>query len=34
MRDIAAPVIVIGAGPHGLATAALLRRSGVPAVVL
>ncbi|MET9579591.1 NAD(P)/FAD-dependent oxidoreductase [Streptomyces massasporeus] len=34
MRDIAAPVIVIGAGPHGLAAAALLRRSGVPAVVL
>ncbi|WP_373559364.1 flavin-containing monooxygenase [Streptomyces sp. Ag82_G6-1] len=34
MRDRAAPVIVIGAGPHGLAAAALLRRSGVPAVVL
>ncbi|MFF7770463.1 flavin-containing monooxygenase [Streptomyces massasporeus] len=34
MRDIAAPAIVIGAGPHGLAAAALLRRSGVPAVVL
>ncbi|MGC4976962.1 flavin-containing monooxygenase [Streptomyces sp. DT199] len=34
MREIAAPVIVIGAGPHGLAAAALLRRSGVPAVVL
>ncbi|WP_405504055.1 flavin-containing monooxygenase [Streptomyces purpurascens] len=34
MRDVAAPVIVIGAGPHGLAAAALLRRSGVPAVVL
>ncbi|MFH8658601.1 flavin-containing monooxygenase [Streptomyces afghaniensis] len=34
MRDVATPVIVIGAGPHGLAAAALLRRSGVPAVVL
>jgi cation diffusion facilitator CzcD-associated flavoprotein CzcO len=34
MRDVADPVIVIGAGPHGLAAAALLRRSGVPAVVL
>jgi cation diffusion facilitator CzcD-associated flavoprotein CzcO len=34
MRDVAAPVIVIGAGPHGLAAAALLRHSGVPAVVL
>ncbi|MGW7052851.1 flavin-containing monooxygenase [Streptomyces sp. NPDC054887] len=29
-----APTIVIGAGPHGLAVAALLRRSGLPAVIL
>ncbi|MDQ0597970.1 putative flavoprotein involved in K+ transport [Streptomyces canus] len=33
-RDFSAPTIVIGAGPHGLAVAALLRRSGVPAVIL
>ncbi|OKK16189.1 monooxygenase [Streptomyces sp. CB00455] len=33
-RDFGAPTIVIGAGPHGLAAAALLRRSGVPAVIL
>ncbi|WP_051827439.1 flavin-containing monooxygenase [Streptomyces bicolor] len=33
-RDFSAPAIVIGAGPHGLAAAALLRRSGVQAVVL
>ena len=33
-RHVAATVTVIGAGPHGLAAAALLRRSGVPAVVL
>jgi putative flavoprotein involved in K+ transport len=32
--DFHAPTIVIGAGPHGLAVAALLRRSGVPAVIL
>ncbi|MGI5397317.1 NAD(P)-binding protein [Streptomyces sp. CA-251251] len=29
-----APTIVIGAGPHGLAAAALLRRSGAPTVIL
>ncbi|MFE2052977.1 flavin-containing monooxygenase [Streptomyces sp. NPDC059459] len=33
-RDLSAPTIVIGAGPHGLAAAALLNRSGEPAVVL
>ncbi|MFE6623972.1 flavin-containing monooxygenase [Streptomyces sp. NPDC008086] len=33
-QDLSAPSVVIGAGPHGLATAALLRRSGVPAVIL
>lgn len=33
-RDLGAPTIVIGAGPHGLAVAALLRRSGEPAVIL
>ncbi|MFD3536409.1 flavin-containing monooxygenase [Streptomyces sp. NPDC058664] len=32
--DHSAPTIVIGAGPHGLAAAALLRRSGVPTVIL
>lgn len=32
--DLSAPTIVIGAGPHGLAAAALLRRSGVPSVIL
>ncbi|MFF1548084.1 flavin-containing monooxygenase [Streptomyces sp. NPDC058291] len=32
--EFSAPTIVIGAGPHGLAVAALLRRSGVPAVIL
>ncbi|WP_221358621.1 flavin-containing monooxygenase [Streptomyces beigongshangae] len=33
-RDLGAPTIVIGAGPHGLAAAALLNRFGEPAVVL
>ncbi|MFL5993274.1 MAG: flavin-containing monooxygenase [Streptomyces sp.] len=33
-QDVSARTIVIGAGPHGLAAAALLRRSGVPAVIL
>ncbi|WP_079148795.1 flavin-containing monooxygenase [Streptomyces agglomeratus] len=33
-RDFSAPTIVIGAGPHGLAAAALLRRSGAPTVIL
>ena len=33
-RNLSAPTIVIGAGPHGLAAAALLRRSGVPTVIL
>ncbi|MFH0515598.1 flavin-containing monooxygenase [Streptomyces sp. M41] len=32
--DLSAPTIVIGAGPHGLAAAALLNRSGEPAVIL
>ncbi|MER5784510.1 NAD(P)/FAD-dependent oxidoreductase [Streptomyces mobaraensis] len=30
----AAPVAVLGAGPSGLATAAMLRRTGIPVVVL
>ncbi|MEU1103949.1 NAD(P)/FAD-dependent oxidoreductase [Streptomyces tibetensis] len=33
-RDLSAPTIVIGAGPHGLAAAALLNRSGEPTVIL
>ncbi|MEW2634223.1 NAD(P)/FAD-dependent oxidoreductase [Streptomyces sp. NPDC048389] len=33
-RDVTAPTIVIGAGPHGLAAAALLCRSGTPTVIL
>ncbi|MFJ4815950.1 flavin-containing monooxygenase [Streptomyces sp. NPDC088801] len=33
-QNLSAPTIVIGAGPHGLAAAALLRRSGVPTVIL
>lgn len=33
-RDLSAPTIVIGAGPHGLAAAALLNRSGEPAVIM
>ncbi|MET7736862.1 NAD(P)/FAD-dependent oxidoreductase [Streptomyces sp. NPDC005402] len=33
-RDVSTPTIVIGAGPHGLAAAALLRRSGTPTVIL
>lgn len=33
-RDFSAPTIVIGAGPHGLAAAALLNRSGEPTVIL
>ncbi|MCK8438704.1 NAD(P)/FAD-dependent oxidoreductase [Streptomyces sp. D2-8] len=33
-RDFSAPTIVIGAGPHGLAVAALLSRSGEPTVIL
>lgn len=33
-RNLSAPTIVIGAGPHGLAAAALLNRSGEPAVIL
>lgn len=33
-RDCSAPTIVIGAGPHGLAAAALLNRSGEPTVIL
>ncbi|MCX4884113.1 MULTISPECIES: NAD(P)/FAD-dependent oxidoreductase [unclassified Streptomyces] len=33
-RDLSAPPIVIGAGPHGLAAAALLNRSGEPTVIL
>ncbi|KUM84082.1 MULTISPECIES: flavin-containing monooxygenase [Streptomyces] len=33
-QDVYAPTIVIGAGPYGLATAALLRRSGTPTVIL
>ncbi|MGI5373371.1 flavin-containing monooxygenase [Streptomyces sp. CA-251387] len=32
--DFHAPTIVIGAGPHGLAAAALLRRAGVATVIL
>ncbi|KAA0929134.1 flavin-containing monooxygenase [Streptomyces apricus] len=33
-NDVSAPTIVVGAGPYGLAAAALLRRSGTPAVLL
>ncbi|MEU9627903.1 NAD(P)/FAD-dependent oxidoreductase [Streptomyces luteogriseus] len=33
-RDLSAPTIVIGAGPHGLAAAALLNRSGERTVIL
>ncbi|MFB6848613.1 flavin-containing monooxygenase [Streptomyces sp. NPDC056373] len=33
-RYFSAPTIVIGAGPHGLATAALLRRTGEPTLIL
>ncbi|USQ84242.1 NAD(P)/FAD-dependent oxidoreductase [Streptomyces phaeoluteigriseus] len=33
-QGFSAPTIVIGAGPHGLAAAALLRRFGVPTVIL
>ncbi|MFH8337508.1 flavin-containing monooxygenase [Streptomyces sp. AM6-12] len=33
-RDFSAPTIVIGAGPHGLAAAALLKRFHVPTVIL
>ncbi|AVV45167.1 monooxygenase [Streptomyces sp. P3] len=33
-RHFSAPTIVIGAGPHGLAAAALLNRSGEPTVIL
>ncbi|MFF4031366.1 flavin-containing monooxygenase [Streptomyces sviceus] len=33
-RDFSAPTIVIGAGPHGLAAAAQLNRSGEPTVIL
>jgi cation diffusion facilitator CzcD-associated flavoprotein CzcO len=33
-RHLGAPTIVIGAGPHGLAAAALLNRSGEPTVIL
>ncbi|MGQ4332539.1 flavin-containing monooxygenase [Streptomyces hayashii] len=33
-RDPSAPTVVIGAGPHGLATAALLNRSGEQTVIL
>lgn len=33
-RDFSAPTIVIGAGPHGLAAAALLKRFDVPTVIL
>ncbi|MEV6759596.1 NAD(P)/FAD-dependent oxidoreductase [Streptomyces sp. NPDC051105] len=33
-RDLGAPTIVIGAGPHGLAAAALLNRSGEPTVIM
>lgn len=33
-RDLSPPQIVIGAGPHGLAAAALLNRSGEPTVIL
>ncbi|MFC8201611.1 flavin-containing monooxygenase [Streptomyces sp. NPDC057298] len=33
-RDLGAPTIVIGAGPHGLAAAALLNRSGEPTAIL
>ncbi|MFJ4283410.1 flavin-containing monooxygenase [Streptomyces massasporeus] len=32
--DFSAPTIVVGAGPHGLAAAALLNRSGEPTVIL
>ncbi|MEU7719531.1 flavin-containing monooxygenase [Streptomyces tibetensis] len=33
-RHFSAPTIVIGAGPHGLAAAALLNRSGEPTMIL
>ncbi|WP_406453585.1 NAD(P)/FAD-dependent oxidoreductase [Streptomyces sp. NBC_01622] len=33
-QNLSAPTVVIGAGPHGLAAAAVLNRSGEPAVIL